>query len=61
MWESVAALLTIERGVYDVGCIVIEDRFHRLYLEQRRGQSKRIKQDMNENKSTDPGWCGSVD
>ena len=41
--QAVAAILTIERGVHNVECIVIEDGFHQIHLEQRRGQSKGIK------------------
>ena len=43
MGQAVAAILTIERGVYSVECIVIEDGFHQIHLEQRRGQSKGTK------------------
>lgn len=43
MGQVVAAILTVERGVYNVECIVIEDGFHQIHLEQRRGQSKGIK------------------
>jgi hypothetical protein len=44
-WNSgFATILTIQRWVYGVECIVVEDGVHQLYLEHRRGQSKEIKQ-----------------
>lgn len=40
VWQSVAAILTIERGIYDVGCVVIEDGFQQLHLEQEGPELK---------------------
>lgn len=35
-----SAAITVERGVYDFGCVEIEDGFHKLHLEQRGGKAK---------------------
>lgn len=32
--------ITVDRGIYDFGCVEIEDGFHQLHLEQSRARAK---------------------